>query len=226
MKNAREPERRRMFTLGQWRRRVPGIKRRCGRQHDASAPSAALPERVRLGYASGAILSLLLLLFAVLGMLAVITGASARTPHQLSVSSAAARPTKTPPPRHSPTPTTVPSPTLTAPPTARATAPASVAPFAKARTPSASGKPRGSQTPVATPSTGGPAVQRPSPVQQKERGALVLGILSGIAAVVLLAAVGRWLLRKWLLPVRRVKLPPSGAAPWQRVRPTSHVGPK
>jgi hypothetical protein len=49
----------------------------------------------------------------------------------------------------------------------------------------------------------------------------VPGILSGFAAVGLLVAVGRWLLRKWLLPVRKVKLPPSGATPWERVRPTS-----
>ncbi len=53
---------------------------------------------------------------------------------------------------------------------------------------------------------------------------LVIGILSGIAAVALLVAGGLWLLRQWLMPVRKVKVPPSGAAPWQRVRPTSLPG--
>jgi hypothetical protein len=52
----------------------------------------------------------------------------------------------------------------------------------------------------------------------------VIVTLSGIAAVALLVAVGLWLLRQWLMPVRKVKVPPSGAAPWQRVRPTSLPG--
>jgi len=234
MKNAREPERRRVFTLGQWRRGAPGIKRRCERQHNAPAPSAALPERDRLGHALGAVLALALLLFAVLGMGAAITGASARTPQHLSASSAAARPTKTPPPRHSPTPTTVPSPTATAPapsptltalPTTRATVPARATPPVKATTPSVDRQAGGSQRRShSTLPTRSPTVQHPSRVQQEGEGAfspLVPGILSGIAAVGLLVAVGCWLLRKWLLPVRKVKLPPSGAAPWQRVRPTS-----
>jgi hypothetical protein len=232
MKNAREPERRMGFTLRQWRRRAPGIKRRCGRQHNAPAPSAAIPERCRLVHALGAELALALLLFAVLGMGAAITGAAARTPQQLSVSSAA-RPTKTPPPRHSPTPTTVPSPTpapapsptLTAPPTTIATVQARATPPVKATPPSVGRQAGGSQRrPHSTLPTSNPAVQQPSRVQQQGEGAfspLVLGILSGIAAVALLVAVGRWLLRKWLLPVMKVKVPPSGATPWERVRPTS-----
>ncbi len=233
MKNAREPAKRRVFTLGQLSRGAPGIKRRRGRQHNAPAPSAALAERGRLGHALGAVLWLALLLFAVPGMGAAITGASARTSQHLSVSSAAARPTKTPPPRHSPTPTpvpsptpaTAPSPTLTAPPTTIATVPARATPLVKATTPAVGRQPGGSQRPrpLSTLPTSSPAVQQPSRVQQGE-GAfspLVLGILSGIAAVGLLVAVGLRLLRKWLLPVRKVKLPPSGATPWQRVRPTS-----
>jgi hypothetical protein len=71
---------------------------------------------------------------------------------------------------------------------------------------------------TATRSTGSPAVQSPSRVQQKGEGAffpVVIGTLSGIAAVVLLVAVGLFLLRKWLMPVRKVKLPPSDAAPWR-----------
>ncbi len=85
------------------------------------------------------------------------------------------------------------------------------------------------QRSVATPSTRSTssAVQHPSRVQQKGEvgfSPLVRGILIGIAAVVLLAAVGLLLLLKWLMPVKWVKLPPSGAAPWQRVRPTSLHG--
>jgi hypothetical protein len=239
MQNALDHETRQAFMLQQLRGRAPGIKRLHGRHPNAPAPPAAIAERGRLGHALGAVLSLALLLFALLGLLAVITGASALTPNQLSASSWAGRPTKTPPPRRSPTPTTVPSPTapatpspapsptFTATPTTKATVPASAAPPIKATTPSATGKPGGSPrpTPVSTPSTGSPAVQHPSRVQQKGRGAflpLVIGILIGIAAVVLLVAGGLWGLRQWLMPVRKV--PPSGATPWQRVRPTSLPG--
>ena len=134
--------------------------------------------------------------------------------------------------RHTPTPTTTatptlaPSSTLTAPPTTRATVPASVAPPAKATTPRVGSQRR---RPLSTLPTNSPAVQHLSRVQQQGKGAfspLVLGILCGIAAAGLLVAIGRWLLRKWLLPVRKVKLPPSGATPWERVRPTSQFGPK
>lgn len=242
MKNAREHSARKGFMLRQFPRGAPGIERLRGRPPNAPAPSSVMPERGRPGNALGAVLSLALLLFALLGLLAAITGTYALTPNQLSASSLAGRPTKTPPPRRSPTPTTVPSPTATATPspspsptfiatpTTRATVPASVAPPAKATTPSASGKPGGSQrpTPVSTPSTSSPsssAVQHPSRVQQKEGDAfLPLVILSGIAAVALLVAVGLWLLWQWLMPVRKVKVPPSGAAPWQRVRTTSLPG--
>src|SRR5260221_10861624 len=245
MKKAENRATRKGFMLGQCRRGATGIKRLRGRQHNAPAPSAVMLKHSMRGHALGAVLSLALLLFSSPGLLAAITGASARTPNQLSAYSWAERPTKTPPPRRSPTPTTVPSPTapatpspapsptFTATPTTRATIPASAAPPGKATTPSATGKPGGSprptpvSTPVSTPSTGSPAVHNPSRVQHKEGGAflpLVLGTLSGIAAVALLVAGGRWLLRQWLLPVRKVKGPPSGAAPWQRVRTTSPHG--
>ncbi len=228
MKNAREHSARKGFMLRQFLRGAPGIKRLRGRHPNAPAPSSVMPERGRLGHALVAVLSLALLLFALLGLLTAITGAYALTPNQLSASSLAGRPTKTPPPRRSPTPTTVPSPTATATPsvapsptfiatpTTRATVPASVAAPAQATTPSATGKHGGSQrpTPVSTPR-----------VQQKEGDAFFpLAILSGIAAVALLVAVGLWLLRQWLMPMRKVKLPPSGAAPWQRMRTPSLPG--
>ncbi len=229
MKNALEQDTRKGFALQQLRRGATGIKRLRGRQHNAPAPSAVMLEHGRRGHALVAVLSLALLLFVSLGMLAAITGASARTPNQLSARSWAGRPTKTPPPRHAPTPTTVPSPTLTASPTTVATVPARATPPVKATTPPVSRQPGGSQrrrplSTLPTSTTSSPAVHQLSRVQQQGEGAffpLVLGILTGIAAVGLLLAVGRWLLRKWLLPVRKVKLPPSGATPWQRVRPTS-----
>ena len=238
MKKAENRAARKEFMLGQWR----GIRQLRGRQHNAPASSPVMPGRGRLSHALGAVLALALLLFAVLGLLTAITGASARTPNQLSARAWAGRPTKTPPPRRSPTPTTVPSPTapatpapalsptFTATPTTKATVPASAAPPVKATTPSATGKPGGSPRPTpastpstpSTPSTGSPTVHHPSRVQHKGEGAflpLVLGTLSGIAAVALLVAGGRW-----LLSVRKVKGPPSGAAAWQRVRTTSPPG--
>src|SRR5258708_38435362 len=187
-----------------------------------------MPGCGRLSHARVAVLSLALLLFSWIGMLVAITGAHALIANRLSVSSAAARPTKTPPFRHSPTPATIPSPTFTAPPTTIATVAPSATPPVKATTPPVVRQPSGSQMQrsVATPSTRSTssAVQHPSRVQQKGEvgfSPLVRGILIGIAAVVLLAAVGLLLLLKWLMPVTWVKLPPSGAAPWQRVRPTS-----
>jgi hypothetical protein len=175
-------------------------------------------------------------------MVTAITGAYALTPHQLSAGPLTGKPKGTPSPRHSPTPTALPSPTasatpspapsptFTAPPTTIATARASAPPPIKATTPSPTGKPRVShrQTPVSPPPTGSLVVQPPSQIQQQGRAAflplLVIGILSGIAILALLVAVGLLLLQKWLMPVRKVKLPPSGAAPWQRVRPTSLHG--
>ncbi len=181
MKNAREPDTRQGFALQQLRRGATGIKRLRGRQYNTPAPPAVMPEHGRRGHALGAVLALALLLFALPGLLAAITGASARTPHQLSARSWVGRPTKTPPPRRSPTPTTVPSPTapatpapalsptFTATPATRVTVPASAAPPVKATTPSATGKPGGSPrpTPVSTPSTSSPAVHHPSRVQHK-----------------------------------------------------------
>jgi len=229
MKKAENRATRKGFMLQRCRRGATGIKRLRGRQHNAPAPSAVMLEQGRRGHALGAVLSLALLLFSSLGLLAAITDASARTPNQLSARSWAERPTKTPPPGRSPTPTTVPSPTLTAPPTTVATVPARATPPVKATTPPVGRQPGGSQrrrplSTLPTSTTSSPAVHQLSRVQQQGEGALfplVLGILTGIAAVGLLVAVGRSLLRKWLLPMRKVKVPPSGAAPWQRVRPTS-----
>src|SRR5258708_17457143 len=241
MKKAENRATRKGFMLGQCRPGATGIKPLRGRQPKAPAPSAVMLEHGRRGHALGAVLSLALLLFSSLGLLAAITGASARTPNQLSARSWAGRPTKTPPPRRSPTPMTVPSPTasatpapapsptFTATPTTKATVPASAAPPAKATMPSATGKPGGSPRPTpastpSTPSTGSPAVHHPSRVQHKGRGAflpLVLGALSGSAAVALLVAGGRCRLRQCLRPVSKVKGPPRGAAPRPRVRTTS-----
>lgn len=116
-------------------------------------------------------------------------------------------------------------------PTTIATVPTSATPPVKATMPPVVRQPGGSQMQrsVATPSTRSTssAVQHPSRVQQKGEvgfSPLVRGILIGIAAVVLLVAVGLLLLLKWLMPVKWVKVPPSGAAPWQRVRPTSLHG--
>jgi hypothetical protein len=231
MKRAENRATRKGFMLQQCLREASGVRQLRGRHHNAPASSPVMPGRGRLSHALVAVLSLALLLFSLIGMLAAITGAHALIANRLSVSSAAARPTKTPPSRHAPTPTTVPSPTFTAPPTTIATVPTSATPPVKATTPPVGRQPGGSRRrrslstlPTSTTSS---AVQHPSRVQQKGEGGfspLVRGILLGIATVVLLVAVGLLLLLKWLMPVRWVKLPPSGAAPWQRVRPTSLHG--
>lgn len=47
--------------------------------------------------------------------------------------------------------------------------------------------------------------------------ALAIGVPGAMAAIGFFF-IGWWLLRKRLLPVKKVKLPPSGANPWSRVR--------
>jgi len=46
---------------------------------------------------------------------------------------------------------------------------------------------------------------------------LAIGV-PGATGAIAFFFVGWWLLRKRLLPVKKVKLPPSGAGPWSRVR--------
>ncbi len=226
MKRAREHDTCRRSIPLPLIRGATGIKRLRGGHHDAPASSSVTLERGRLGNT----MVLALLLFSLLGILAAIAGAYA-----LPARSMAARPVKRPPPRHTPTPTAVasstatatPSPTFTASATTTATVLTNATPSVKATAASTTGNAGGNQrrTPgstLPTRSTHNAAVQQTHRVQQKGEGTfppLVLGILSGMAACVLLAVAGLVLLRKWLMPVRR-KLPPSGAAPWQRVRDT------
>ncbi len=134
MKKAENRATRKGFMLQQCIREALGVRQLRGRHHNAPASSPVMPGRGRLSHALVAVLSLALLLFSLIGMLAAITGAHALIANRLSVSSAAARPTKTPPSRHSPTPTTVPSPTFTALPTTIATVPTSATPPVKATT--------------------------------------------------------------------------------------------
>ncbi len=70
-----------------------------------------------------------------------------------------------------------------------------------------------------TPSTTS-TVQRTSHLQQKSELPLfpvTIGILSGIGGVMLLVVIGLLLLRKYSMPSAKVRLPPSGAVPLQRV---------
>lgn len=208
MKNTVKRDTRKGFIFQQCMRVASRVRQPRGRHHNASAPFPVMPGRGRLSHALVAVLSLALLLFSLIGMLAAITGTHALIANRLSVSSAAARPRKTPPSRHSPTPTTVPSPTFTAPPTTIATVPTSATPPVKATTPLVGRQPGGSRrrrslSTLPTSTTSNPALQHPFRVQQQGEEAfspLVRGILSGIAAV------GLWLLRKWLLSVRKVEV--------------------
>ena len=181
--------------------------------------------------------SLALLLFSFVSAREGITNTQATAPDWRSASPSLAKPTRTPPGRQSPTPTTpasptatttaspAPSPTFTALPTTMPTLPASATPPVKATMPSTNQKQRGSQisTPISTrptPSTTS-IVQHTFQQQQKSELALfpvIIGTLSGIGGVTFLLAIGLLLLRKYLMPPAEVRLPPSGAAPWRRVR--------
>lgn len=209
------------------------------REHDSCKRSIFQQSgHSRRGKASAGVLSLALLFFSFAGILGTITGAYALSPNWLSVRSSAATPTKRLPLRHTPTPTPVssstatatpsptltpspaPSPTFTAVPTKIATAPAGATPTAKATEPSITGQVGRSQrqTPVSTPptsSTGSPAAQRNG---EDLSPFLIMGILSGTAAIILLVTIRLALLRRRLTPARKGKLHSSGAAQWQRVR--------
>jgi hypothetical protein len=170
--------------------------------------------------------SLLLLLFSCIGAVEGIANAQANTPHLLSATTSIAKPTRTPPGRLSPTPTApAPSPTLTATLTPIPTVPANATPPVKVATPQPTQKQRGNQmpTPISTqptPSTTS-AVRQTSYYQQNDTPPLslvIIGTLSGIGGVMLLLAIGLLLLRKYLMPSAKVRLSPSGATPWQRVR--------
>ena len=240
MKSVREHDSCKMSIFQQLVRSATKIKRPW--RSSPGTSSSVMSGHGRPGRAIAGVISLALLLFSLAGIPGVITGAYALSPDWLSVRSLAETPAKGQPPRHTPTPTPVPSstatatlsptltpspapsPTFTAVPTKIATAPAGATPTVKVTVPSISGQAGRSQrqTPVSTSptdSTGSPAAQRngesPSPF-------LIMGILSGIAAIVLLVAIGPVLLRRRLMPARNVKLPPGGAAPWQRVRDSAN----
>src|SRR5712691_952459 len=136
-----------------------------------------------------AILSLALLLFWVIGVLAVMTSAYALTSTQLSARSVSEQPARRHPPTPSPTltvtpsstasatPTPAPSPALTATPTMRATVPVNATPPVKATVLSsvmgtAAGSPGG--TPGATPPTS--SIGSPADPQKGENTILPLAI--------------------------------------------------
>jgi hypothetical protein len=173
--------------------------------------------------------SLVILLFSFIGAIEGIANTQAITPNLLAASKSAVKPTRTPPGWRSPTPTApAPSPTFIATPTTIPTVSASATSPVNAITPSAAQKQRGSQmlSPISahpTPFTTS-TVQRTSHLKQNNELPLlpvIIGTLSGIAGVMLLLAIGLLLLRKYSRLSAKVKLPPSGAVPWQRVRTNS-----
>jgi hypothetical protein len=168
--------------------------------------------------------SLALLLFSFIGALKGIANTQAMTPNLLSASKSTAKPTRTPPGWYSPTPTApAASPTFIATPT--------TIPTVKATAPSAAQKQRGSQMPPPISTHPTPSitstVQHTSQLPQNSELPLfnvIIGTLSGIGGVMLLLVIGLLLLRKYSMPSAKVRQPPSGAVPWQRVRTNSLHG--
>lgn len=232
---------RKKFSLQQILGRVSKSWRLQGLRRQAPLPSPVMAERESLAnqaihlaahardarpVISRAIIaacSLALLLFSFIGAIKGIANTQAMTPNLLSASKSTAKPTRTPPGWYSPTPTFIATPTTIA------TVSASATPPVKATAPSAAQKQRGSQMPPPisthpTPSTT-TAVQHTSHLQQKSELSLfpvIIGTLSGIGGVMLLLVIGLLLLRKYLRPSAKVRQPPSGAVPWQRV-PTNSL---
>ena len=206
-------------------------------------PPRVMQEHHGLGNRMIVILSLALSLFSAMGLLAAETGAYASAPAPLSARPSSEGPWK----RHTPTPLPTltmvptltalpsptasatsappPSPTFVATPTIIATTTVQATAPVKATVPSMTGEVGGN--PVLTPGTDPPSrSDGSSPVSSGKAGILFPLTLS-FAICILLVAVGLALRtsllpagkRITLLPARKKKLPPSGAAPWQRVRP-------
>src|SRR6266566_3908588 len=136
--------------------------------------------------------------------------------------------TPTPSPTSTPTPTPTPSPTSTSTPSAKSTT--SPPPTASTKPTAAVNATLGTASTVATQSssqdqtsTGSSTSNNiKSPSQDRQNTelpiiALAIGLPSITAVILFLLVVWRYL-RKRLLPTRKVKLPPSGAKPWSRVR--------
>jgi hypothetical protein len=175
--------------------------------------------------------SLLLLLFSCIGTVEGIANAQANTPHLLSATTSAVKPTRTPPGRRSPTPTApAPSPTLAVTLTTIPSVPANETPPVKVATPQATQKQRGNQmlTPISTqPTPSTTSTVRQTSYYQQEGPPLslvILGTLIGIGGVMLLLAIGLFLLRKYFTPFAKMGSSPSGATPWQRMRINSLDG--
>ena len=173
-----------------------------------------------------AILSLALLLFWIISMFIGMASAHA----QLAAHSLSEGPMRRHPPTPSPTlsvvpsstasatPAPAPSPTLTTVPLTKATIPANTTTLSSMTGQAVANVER---TPGATPSTG--STVSPAVPNGEGDSVLPLAIGIGIAAGLLLLAVGL-VLRIGLLSARKRKLPPSGAALWQCVRPTDQDG--
>jgi hypothetical protein len=145
------------------------------------------------------------------------TPTSTSLPSPTSTSIPSPTPTKiafTPPPTSVASPTPYLSPTRSSP-----TAVASAMPGATSTIPAIATQSSGQgQTP--TTSSTSNTIQSASPNQQNADFpfiALAIGV-PGTTAAIAVFFIGWWLLRKRLLPVKKVKLPPSGANPWSRVR--------
>jgi hypothetical protein len=162
------------------------------------------------------------------------------TPTPTSTLSPTATPTMTP----APTSTSIPSPTSTAevstPSPAPSTSPtSSISPTRASSTTVTNATPGASGTvtavspqnsvPGQTPTTTSNANTPQSTPQEQQKNAfpfiaLAIGV-PGITVTLAFFLIGWWLLRKRLLPSTTVKLPPSGANSWSRVRPNEPLDP-
>jgi hypothetical protein len=176
--------------------------------------------------------SFLLLFFSCIAAAEGIANVQANTPHLLSATTSAVKPTRTPPGRRSPTPTAhAPSPTFAATLTTIPSVQANETTPVKVVTPQPTQKQRSNQMPTRisrqpTPSTTS-TVRKTSNSQQKSSplSLFTIGTLFGIGSVMLLMFIGLLLLRKYLMPSARMRPSPSGATPWQRMRINSLDGP-
>ncbi len=157
------------------------------------------------------------------------------TPSPTSTSTPAPTPTAATTP--TPTSTSMPSPTptktaSTPPPTSVASSTRALSPTRSSPTAVASATPGATSTITAiatqssgqgqTPTTSSTSNTIQSASQNQQNAdfpfiALAIGV-PGTTAAIAVFFIGWWLLRKRLLPVKKVKLPPSGANPWSRVR--------
>ena len=215
---------------GQSERFDPSSRQRLQGKEHGREPVRLTPLRLAIG-----VLALLLLVISGIGSLAQVKNSYAMS--ECGILFPCQSPTPSPSPSPSPTKTSTPSPTKTStprpsptphstlPPVSSPTAGASpsattnVSPTTTATVASIGGAQPDASPTSAPPTTGGnPGNQTPNQAGVNGSSRVAVIVVLTILVLLLSVGIGRFVFRRMLLPEINVKLPPSGARPWSRIR--------